>query len=72
VVLKGIEPEVTFKEVIDTLIENGFSVRTVSSIINRKKEPQPLFAELEPDSRVLKKNKLHPFYNPHHRTEPTG
>jgi len=55
VVLKGIEPDVTPKDVIDTLKENGFSAKNVSSTINRKKEPQLLFrVELEPDSRVMK------------------
>jgi len=64
VVLKGIEPDVTSKEVIDALKEKGFSAKNVSNIISRKKEPQPLFrVELEPDSRVLKKNEVHPLYN---------
>jgi len=64
VVLKGIEPDVTAKEVIDALKEKGFSAKNVSNIINRKKDPQPLFkVELEPDSRVLKKNEVHPIYN---------
>jgi len=62
VVLKGVEPDVTAKEVIHAFKEKGFSVKNVSNIINRKKEPQPLFrVELEPDSRVLKKNEVHPI-----------
>jgi len=57
VALKGIKPEVTPKR-------NGISAKNVSNIINRKKETQPLFkVELEPDSRVLKKNEVHPIYN---------
>jgi len=64
VVLKGIGLDVTAKEVIDALKEKGFSANNVSNIINRKKESQPLFrVELEPDSRVLKKNEVHPIYN---------
>jgi len=62
VVLKGIEPDVTAKEVIEALKKKGFSAKNVSNIINRKKEPQPLFRdELEPDSRILKKNEVHPI-----------
>jgi len=54
VVLKGIEPDVTAKEVIDAIKEKGFFAKNVSNIINRKRKPQPLFwVELEPDSRVL-------------------
>jgi len=57
VVLKGIEPDITAKEVIGALKEKGFSAKNVSYITNRKQDPQPLFrVELEPDSRVLKKN----------------
>jgi len=64
VVLKGIEPDVTAKEVIDALKEKGFSAKNVSNVINRKKEPQPLFrVVLEPDCIVLKKNEVHPIYN---------
>jgi len=64
VVLKGIDPVVTAKKVFDALKEKGFSAKNVSNIINRKKEPQQLFrVELEPDSRVLKKNEVHPIYN---------
>jgi len=64
VVLKGIEPDVTAKEVIDALKEKGFSAKNVSNIINRKKEPQPLFrVELEPKGRVLKKNEVHRIYS---------
>jgi len=54
VVLKGMEPDVTAKEVIDALKEKGFSAKET--------EPQPFFkVELEPDSRVFKKNEVHPF-----------
>jgi len=57
VVLKGIEPDITAKEVIGALKIKGFSAKNVSYITNRKQDPQPLFrVELEPDSRVLKKN----------------
>jgi len=64
VVIKGFEPNVTAKEVIDALKEKGYSAKNVSKIINRKKEPQPLFrVELEPESKVLKKNEVHPIYN---------
>jgi len=67
VVIKGIEPDVTAKEVIDALKEKGFSAKNISNIINKKKEPQPLFrVELEPDSRVLKKNEVPPIYNLHY------
>jgi len=48
------EPDVTAKEVIDALKEKGFSAKET--------EPQPFFkVELEPDSRVFKKNEVHPF-----------
>jgi len=64
VVLKGIETDVTAKEGIDALKKKGFSAKNVSNIINRKKEPQPLFrVKLEPDSRVWKKKEGHPIYN---------
>jgi len=64
VVLKGIEPDVTTKEVIDAVKEKGFSAKNVSNIINRKKEPQPHFrVKVEPDSRVLMKNEVYPIYN---------
>jgi len=56
VVLKGIDPDVTPKEVIDALKENEFSAKNVSNIINRKKEAQPLFkVELEPNSSLEEK-----------------
>jgi len=68
VVLKGIEPDVTPKEVIDALKENRISAKNVSNIINRKKELQPLFkGDLEPNIRLLKKNEVHPIYNMPHK-----
>jgi len=64
VVLKGIELDVTPKKFINALKEHWLSAKNVSNIINWKKEPQPLFSvELEPDSRVLKKNEVHLIYN---------
>jgi len=63
VVLKKILPVVTPKEAIDTLKEEGLFAKNVCNIITRKEEPQPLFkVDLEPESRVLKKNEVHPIY----------
>ena len=63
VILKGIEPDVTSAEITSALKEKGFHAARVSNIINKNKKPQPLFkVELEPDSKTLKKNEVHPIY----------
>jgi len=52
VVIKGIESSVTSSEIIAALKEKNFNAKTVINILNRKKEPQPLFkVELEPSSQ---------------------
>ncbi|KAH8338636.1 hypothetical protein KR074_000186 [Drosophila pseudoananassae] len=64
VVVKGIEPDVTAAEIKTALKEKGFAAKNVINILNEDKKPQPLFkVELEPESRSLKKNEVHPIYN---------
>lgn len=84
VVLKGIESDVTPAEIIQALKEKGFTAKTVINILNRNRKPQPLFrVELEPETKPLNKNEVHPIYKlqfllhrritveePHKRTGP--
>lgn len=64
VVIKGIESEVNPSEVKCALESQGFNIRSVINIFNRDKVPQPMFkVELEPDTRKLKRNEVHPIYN---------
>jgi len=61
VVLKGIESDVTM-----ALQEKGFTVKTVFNMLNRDREPQPLFkVELAPENKPLKKYEVHPKYTLH-------
>lgn len=63
VVIKGIESSVTSSEIIAALKEKNFNAKTVINILNRNKEPQPLFkVELEPSSQKNNKNEVHPIY----------
>ena len=42
-------------EVKEALADLGYSIKNVTNIFNKDKEPQPMFrVELEPDSRKLK------------------
>lgn len=59
VVLKGIEATVSTTEIVEALKENNFSAKMVMNILNKNKEPQPMFKiELEPERQTLKKMKF--------------
>lgn len=56
VVIKGFEPTVTPDEITAAL-------KSVTNILNRNKQPQPLFkVELEPEAKMVKRNEVHPIY----------
>jgi len=72
VVIKGIESSVTSSEIIVALKEKNFNAKTVINILNRNKEPQPLFkVELEPSSEKNNKNEVHPIYKLQYRRTAT-
>lgn len=55
VMLKGIESFVDANDIQAALAEKGFQCKSITNIINREKEPQPLFRlELEPDNQKVK------------------
>lgn len=63
VVLKGIEATVSTTEIVEALKEKNFNAKMVMNILNKNKEPQPMFKiELEPERQTLKKNEVHPIY----------
>jgi len=63
VVIKGIESSVTSSEIIAALKKKNFNAKTVINILNRNKEPRPLFkVELQPSSQKNNKNEVHPIY----------
>lgn len=63
VVIKGIESDVPPDEIKSELVNKGYRIRSVINIFNRDKVPQPMFKiELEPDTRKLKRNEVHPIY----------
>lgn len=64
VVIKGIEKSCNMDDIKEALEVAGFEVKNIHNIINRFKEPQPLFrVELQPDSKKLKRGEVHPIYN---------
>lgn len=63
VVVKGIESGVEPELIKDALNGQGFEVASVTNIINRFKQPQPLYrVELQPSARKLKPGEVHPIY----------
>lgn len=65
VVIKGIESTVKTDEIIAALKTKNFNAKSVINIMNKNKEPQPLFkVELEPEGIALKRNsqEVHPIY----------
>lgn len=63
VVIKGIDHEVNPDDIKQDLEKMNFKVNWVSNILNRFKQPQPMFkVELMPDSNTLPKGKIHPIY----------
>jgi len=64
VVLRGIEHEVDPNEIKEALETQGFNIKMVLNIKNRKGSPTPLFrVELEPDTKKLKSNEPHKIYS---------
>lgn len=63
VVIKGIDHNVPTEEIKQDLEELGFKVKYVHNILNRYKQPQPMFKiELMPESSKSPKGKIHPIY----------
>lgn len=63
VVLKGIEPDVTPDEIKLALQDKGFTAKSVFNILNKNRQPQPLFkVELAPEAKMPKRNDVHPIY----------
>lgn len=64
VVAKGIDSNVDPNEIAEDLKAQGFEVKSVHNIINKFKNPQPMFKiELTPESSRVAKGKTHPIYS---------
>lgn len=63
VVIKGIDHSVPTEDIKQELNDLGFEVKYVYNILNRFKQPQPMFkVELMPESSKAPKGKIHPIY----------
>lgn len=63
IVIKGIEAGVDTNEILKALEEQNFEAKSVFNILNKNRQPQPLYkVELLPDGKKLKKGEVHPVY----------
>lgn len=63
VVIKGIDYNVPVEEIKLDLEDLGYKIKYVHNILNRYKQPQPMFrVELMPESSKCAKGKTHPIY----------
>ena len=63
VIIKGIDHEVKPEDIKEDLERQHFKVNWVFNVLNRFKQPQPMFkVELMPDTNKLPKGKVHPIY----------
>jgi hypothetical protein len=63
VIIKGIDPQVDPEEIKNDLERQHFQVNWVSNVLNRFKQPQPMFkVELKPESSHAPHGKVHPIY----------